>query len=169
MNHKLLYQKLSYSTVLLLTAVVFAGCGTSSPRPTPWALAITKTTPASIQIDLIGVTENEKPYWEGYNLDKYWTEGDRRRAEANKLTKTLQMGQKWSIPMDDPKWKDWLNRGDTELLVIANLPGTFEPGPSDPRRIFLPLDKHAWKAKNHTLEIQVQDTLISVLTPQTIR
>ena len=148
----------------VLAAVLLAGCGT--PGPKPWNLSINKTTSASIQVDLIGVTETERPYWEGYNLDQYWTDGDLRRKNAQPLTQILKLGQPWVVPTTDPKWKEWLGRGDTQLLIIANLPGHFDAGPADPRRLFVPL-KPVWKPETKdTLEIEVQDTLIKVNTPQ---
>ena len=149
--------------MLGLLAVGLTGCGT--PGPKPWTLSINKTTSASIQVDLVAVTASEKPYWEGYNLDKYWSDGDLRRKNAQPLTQILKLNQPWVVPLTDPKWREWLNRGDTELLIIANLPGHFEPGPADPRRLFLPLQP-VWETKNNTLAIEVQDTLILVNTPQ---
>lgn len=151
--------------VSLLAAVLAVGCASSHPRPKAWNISINKTTYASIQVDLIGVTESEKPYWEGYNIDKYWSDGDLRRKNAQPLTQVLKMGQPWVVSVSNSKWQEWLNRGATELLVVANLPGHFDAGPADPRRLFLPLDKHAWNAKNGTLEIEIQDTMILVLTP----
>lgn len=144
-------------------------CGTPKVKPRPWNLNITKTTPASIEVDLIGVNEIERPAWEGYDLDKYWQPGDLRRANADKLSMNLQTGSPWVIPRNDPKWQRWMQRGATDLLLIANLPGSFTPGPADPRRVFIPLDKNAWKASRDTLQIEVQDNLVRVMTPQNPR
>ena len=36
----------------------------------------------------------------------------------------------------------------------------------DRRRIFVPLDKNVWVAKDKTLQIEVQDQFIRVTTPQ---
>jgi len=152
--------------LVLLLASMGSGCGTPKPKPKPWNLSITKTTPASIQVDLIGVNEIEKPAWEGYDLDKYWSTGDLRRANADKLTVDLPTGSPWTVSRDNPKWQEWLHRGATELLLIANLPGHFTPGPSDPRRVFIPLDKNLWKAQGGTIQIEVQDDLMRVNTPQ---
>jgi len=155
----------NYLWVAMMVATGFvAGC--SSTHPQPWNISINKTTYASIDVDLIGITELEKPAWEGYDIDKYWRDGDLRRQNANKITQILKMGQPWTVSIDDPKWQEWMNRGVTELLIIANLPGHFDAGSGDPRRLFLPLDKHSWKAKDDTLEIEIQDTLILVNTPQ---
>jgi hypothetical protein len=162
--------KINRLSVLLVTAVlVCVGCGTPKPKNQPWSLNLTKVTPASIEVDLIGVSQLEKAAWEGYPLDNYWAPGDLRRRNADKLTSNFQSGNTWSVPQTDPKWKGWLGRGASELLIIANLPGSFPSGPADPRRIFLPLDKKAWEAKGQTLEIQIQDTLINVMTPPKVR
>jgi len=145
-----------------LAAAMLTGCGTPGPRS--WNLSITKNTTASIQVDLIGITESEKPYWEGYNLDKYWSDGDLRRKEAQPLTEFLVKGKAWEIPKTDPKWKEWFDRGDTQLLIIAQLPGNFDAGPADPRRIFVPLQP-VYNAKDDTLEIEVLSSMVHVITP----
>jgi hypothetical protein len=161
----------SASVYLLLITFAFAvaGCHTTSkPSPRPWNLSINKTTPASIEVDLIGVNQFEKPEWEGYDIDSYWKPGDSRRANADKLTMSLDKGQPWTIARDNPQWRAWLDHGATDLLLMAHLPGRpgrdFPAGTSDPRRKFIALDKHAWEGD--TLQIEIQDTLVRMLTPQ---
>jgi hypothetical protein len=54
-------------------------------------------------------------------------------------------------------------------MIIADLPGgPFGEGPFDRRRLIVPLDKNSWKPKNKTLEFEVQDAMITALTPQTL-
>jgi hypothetical protein len=154
--------------VLLLAvalSLLLAGCQTTRPSATAWDVVITKTTPASIEVDLIGISDIERPAWEGYDLDQYWSSGDSRRANAEKLSKSLPANQPWVISRNDPEWQKWFSHGATELLVLANLPGHFAPGPTDPRRIFLPLAKDHWQTKGGKLEIEVQDTIVRPLTP----
>jgi hypothetical protein len=161
--------RLALTAVLAAVSLLAVGCGIlGKSKPAAWTVSITKKTQASIEIDVIGVTESEKPSWAGYNIDKYWAPGDPRRkgADKDKLTQTLEFEKAWRIEKKDSKWSHWFDRGATELLIIANLPGKFEPGPTDPRRMFLPLNKKSWDAKKSTLEIEVQDTLIKVLTRQ---
>jgi hypothetical protein len=164
MNNSAKNKFINLAFMVVAAAFGVVGCSTA---PRPWNLSITKTTPASIQVDLIGITESEKPKWEGYSMDLYWSERDLRRINAKPLTQTLTMGKAWTISENDPKWQDWLNRGATELVIIANLPGKFPPGAADPRLNFFPLGKTAWKAKDHTLVFEVQDTMVIPLTPQT--
>ena len=73
--------------LLLLAALALLpiGCGTPKAKPRAWSVSISKQTPASIEVDLIGITEMERPAWEGYDIDKYWKPGDLRRANADKL------------------------------------------------------------------------------------
>jgi hypothetical protein len=153
---------LSVTVCLLLVA-----CRSTRPNATAWDVVITKTTPASIEVDLIGISSIERPAWEGYDLDQYWSPGemDSRRAHADKLSKNLQTGQPWVVSWSDPQWQKWLDRGATELLILANLPGQFAPGRTDPRRTFLPLDRNHWRTKGNRLEIEVQDTIVRPLTP----
>ena len=151
------------SVLLLAMVLVAAGCaGSSKIKAKPWNVSITKKVPASIEVDLIGIAETEKLVWEGYSIDKYWTPGDPRRASADKLTESLEMGTPWKIDAKNPQWNKWINRGAKYLVIIARLPGRFEPGPADPRRVVLSLDKRAWEGK--TLEFEVYDAEIRPLT-----
>lgn len=143
-----------------------SGCGgVPKPKPVSWNVRINQTSGGPFEVDLIGVAQNDRAVWAGYPVDNYWMPSDLRRRDADKLTNTLSAGNPWVLRRDDPKWGEWLNRGATELLVIANPPGQFESGPADPRRLFLSLDKKAWKARKATIEIEIQDHRMRVLTP----
>ena len=153
----------SLALAAIFTTLFVVGCGT--PQPRSWNLVITKSTSASIEVDLIGVRASGIPVWEGYNLDQYWSEGNLRRKEAKPMSKILEKDKPWLVSATEAQWQEWMNHGATHLLIMANLPGHFEAGASDPRRLFLPL-ADVYKSKNHTLEIEVQGTMISLLTPQ---
>ncbi|HEV2453241.1 MAG TPA: hypothetical protein VGY98_03210 [Verrucomicrobiae bacterium] len=150
---------------LAATAILcLTGCSTG---PSAWNIKVTQITPGSIQVDLVGITESEKTKWEAYSMDSYWNnEDDPRRANALKLTHFLELNKPWIVSKDDPIWQKWFSHGDTELAIIANLPGNFPPGPGDPRLNFYPLDKGSWKAKKHTLVFEVQNTIVNPVTPQ---
>lgn len=150
----------------LSLALMLSGCGTTKPKPVAWTIKITKS--AAAEIDLVGVTAREKPRLEAYAMDKYWSPGDAERASGDKLTSDSQSGT-WIITRKDPVWKRWLGRRVTGLFVIANLPGNFE-GAVDPRREFLSIDKNDWEpAQKYTLEIQVLENRIKVITPEKAR
>jgi len=156
-----------FSQLILLVGLsqLLVSCQSTRSQARPWDLVITKTVPASIEVDLIGISEIERPAWEGYDLDQYWTAGDSRRANADKLSRNLETGQPWVVSRADPQWQKWLSHGATELLILANLPGHFTAGPTDPRRTFLPLAPSQWKTKSGRLEIEVQDTIVRPRTP----
>jgi hypothetical protein len=146
------------------SALFLAGCSTG---PSPWNVKITQITPGSIQVDLVGITESEKPKWEAYSMDNYWNnENDLRRKNAVKLTQFLELDKPWEVSINDPVWQKWFARGDTELAIIANLPGSFPAGAGDPRLNFYSLNKHCWNARKHTLVFEVQDTIVNPVTPQ---
>ena len=157
----------------LLASVVFliSGCATLQ-KPVVWNISIDKTTPASIEVDLIGITASEIPAWESMNVDKYLAPGSQLRKDADKNTVDLKMGKQLVLSKTDPKWSGWLlpgGRGVDHLVIIANLPGQWQAGTGDWRRKIIPLDKRAWQAKNDTLEFQVKDTEISEMTARTPR
>jgi hypothetical protein len=156
---------ISLPALLVALALVAVGCGTSKPKPVAWQISITKRTAASIRVDLVGVKPgDEKRYYEGLTKAQYWgTDGQETQArkDTDKISHDLEKDQPWIVNRDDSQWTKWINRGVTELLVMADLPGN-----SGLWRVALPLDKKVWDAKDKTLEIEVQDTRVSVLTPQ---
>ena len=155
---------IGFSALFLVLALFAGGCSsTPKPKPVAWNVKITKTTPASIEVDVIGVTPDELAFYEGLSMEKYWPNSQVRK-DADKLSAVLQKDEPWLISADDPKWAAWKNRGVTDLLVVANL-----PVPDGLWKKQLPLDKKAWVAKNRTIEIEIQTTKIGPETPEKIR
>jgi len=146
---------------LLAVSLLVAGCASSQPDPLAWNINVLK--PAPIEVDLVAVTAREKSRFEAYSLDEYWSPSDPERKSADKLSSELT--EKWVITKKDPKWKAWLGRRVVGLFVVANLPGNFGGGP-DPRREYLPLDKKHWDAQKQTLDIEVKENRILILTPE---
>ena len=158
---------LCFLCVLLAMPVLLTGCLFGGGSPRAWNVSLVKKTPATITVDLIGVSKSDKSDWAGYDLNKYWSPGDFRRKEADKVTfENLEEGVPVTLSIKDPQWDKWFSHGATELLVIAYLPGNWPGGADDPRRKFLPLSRKDWDAKKNTLEIEIQNTRIHVLTPQ---
>src|SRR5438445_10837380 len=105
MTRKVVYNLLP---LLMAIALISVGCaGTQKIKPKAWAVKITKKTPASIEVDLIGVTELEKPKWEGYSLDEYWKPDDPMRKNADKITMSLVRDIQWIL---DPSCLTWVHR-----------------------------------------------------------
>jgi hypothetical protein len=149
--------------VLLATlSLVGAGCGTPTAKPVAWNLSFTKKTPASIVIDIVGVSPLDKGRLSSIPVEQWWKSD--LRKEVTKVTQQLPTGEPWILSITDPIWKQWRSYGATELMIMATLPCK---DCDDRRRILVPLDKNSWVGyKNKTLEFEVQDQWIHVLTPQ---
>lgn len=159
-------------------AFALSGCSsTPKIKPAPWTVSITKKTPASIEVDLIGVTKSELDYYQTVSWDDYWKPDSQVRKDAPKISKFLEMGKPWVVALKkDSKhldyedrsstWTEWHNRGVVALLLVARLPesGGFWKRP-------LSLDEKAWnteqqlKSERHTIIIEVKDSCVVLLTP----
>jgi len=156
------------SVLFVVVTLVAVGCSSTKPSPVPWNVSIKKATAASIRVDVVGVHPSQKPYWENIKVGDYWKENSPIRNQAKKeVVKFEGNPPAWTLPRDSKIWTDWFNSGSVYLMIIADLPGSsFADGPFDRRRLIVPLDKKIWKAKNKTLEFEIQDAMINVLTPQ---
>lgn len=151
-----------------LLSLLGAGCG--SPSPTAWNLDVTKLTPASIDVDIVGVQPSDEAQLMNMKPDDWWAappnDLTRRGYQDMSLTTNFESGDKWVINQTNPIWKKWFAAGVDEIMVIANLPRVHDNTPTDPRRKFLKLTKGTWKdAVNQTLVINVQDDRVRVVTP----
>lgn len=147
------------------------GCS-SAPKPSKpvqWSVNISKVTPASIEVDLVGISRSEDAYWRSIKPSDYWKPNSKLRKEVQDRCFKIKFESpdKSSLSKDDPMWNKWFGYGAFELMVIAELPGKdFDDGPADPRRLFLNLGKKQWQAKNMVIELEVSDGQVRVLTPQ---
>jgi hypothetical protein len=161
----------SCSALLLSLALLAPGCssaGHKSGKAKPWNIKITKSTAASVEVDLIGVSPSEDGYWRrSVKPDDYWNPNKPIRKQAGSRMKSTRFeeGPTFVLKGDDLIWKSWLNYGATELLVMANLPGKYSNDEADPRRLIIPIGKNDWQAKDKTLELEILDGQIRVLTP----
>jgi hypothetical protein len=177
-NIELKHSILTVKAVLLCLglAALAAGCTSTSSAPTrgsvvPWTVKITKATPASVEVDVFGVSKLEDAYWRNsVRMDDYWKPDNsaRRSVFDGKRAKTTRFDapDPFVLESKDPIWKTWDSYGSYELAIIANLPGAFPNAAADPRRLFLPLGKKEWNpATKRTLEIEILEGQIRVLTP----
>lgn len=149
---------------MTLLVLALAGCGGSSVGRYNLALGPGAGLANSyVEIDLIGENAMNMADWMGYSVDKYWTPGDPMRASAEKRTIQFQGIGAVQFSKEDPIWDTWSRQGADQLVVIANLPGSFEGGGMDPRRKFIPLGKKNWKdLENNTIYITVKERMIQV-------
>ena len=161
---------------MVLLAAVLAGCETCKPgklgpigRYTIEVGLDESLKTSSVIVDLVGVNLSNLPRWEGYDMGKYWKEGDAMRRDADKLVLNFVSGQAltMSLPLADPQWDKWKAKGVTHVLVLADLPGaqTGKPGNQDARRQILSLDGCSWPDGTKGLKVLVQRSGIVVLTP----
>jgi hypothetical protein len=163
------------SLLCAVLSLLAAGCASHSAPPTrgsvvPWTIKITKVTPASVEVDLFGVNKSDDAYWRNsVQMDSYWKPKSPLRQSAidryeAKSTRFDSPGA-FVLESKDPIWAKWSSYGSYELAIMANLPGSFPNPAADPRRIFLPLGKKEWDAKGRTLEIEILEGQIRVVTP----
>lgn len=160
------------SLLLLALCLVAPGCsstGHKSGKPVAWNVKITKTTAASVEVDIIGVSMSEDAYWRrSVKPDDYWNPSKPIRAQAKARTRTTRFenGSVFVLKLEDPIWNQWRGYGTSELLVMANLPGKYSNDEADPRRLILPLGKNDWLPReSKTLELEILDAQIRPLTP----
>jgi hypothetical protein len=160
------------SLLLLALACLPLGCATGPGKAVPWTVQVTKITPASVEVDIAGVSKPEEGYWgKSVKMDDYWKSGspirqalfDRKRVVSTKF----QDPKPFVLDSKDPVWQTWFGYGTYELAIFANLPGKHSNDEVDPRRLFVPLGKNAWVSKDHTLQIEILDGQIRILTPPT--
>jgi hypothetical protein len=152
----------------LLAAVSLVSTGCFSPQPGAWNLNVTKATPASIEVDIVGVQPSDEAQLTSMKVGDWWASPPRdltrRGYKDMMLTTNFQTGNTWVVSKDNPIWKKWFGLGVKEIMVIADLPQVHE---DSPRRKFLPLTTKDWtNPVNQTLEIRVQDDRVWVVTAQ---
>ncbi len=156
--------------LMLALGLIGAGCGTPPPPPpVAWSLDVEKATPASVDVDIVGVQSSDEAQLMNMKPDDWWAGPPnnvmRRGYGDMMLTSNFQTGNSWVVAQNDPIWSKWLGHGVNEIMVISNLPRVQDNTPNDPRRKFLKLNKKAWKdVTNQTLEIRVQDDRVRVMT-----
>lgn len=157
--------------VLVVGAVVLAGNGCGD-KPQSYHLLLEcddVVAKKSVRVDLIPVSQIDLSGWEAVQLSKYWQPQNTKRSGTEKITRNFGFGQPRSyvLRISDPdikdKWRDWLRRGVTHLVVLADLDSVTEdaPGNADPRRKIIPLNKKSWPDTS-AIRILVQDGGIRV-------
>jgi len=158
----------SRTCFILLAAVSLISTGCFTPRPVAWNLSVTKATPASIDVDIVGVQPSDEAQLTSMKVSDWWASPPRdltrRGYKDMMLTSNFQTGDKWVVSKDDPIWHKWFGLGVREIMVIADLPQVHE---DSPRRKFLLLTSGDWmNPVNQTIEIRVQGDRVWVVTAQ---
>jgi len=156
------------------------GCRTAPP----WTLELTAKTSAPVRIDVVGINYNEKADWAAIPVDDYWTNGVIRK-HADRLTFRLVDGkfnlEEATVPAaaeglsgqgtsvlavtrTNAVWRAWAKANAVCFVVIGDF-GWSSPATPDPRKRIWPLTSKYWDAENLTLQIEVQDKQVKMLTP----
>lgn len=129
----------------------------------------------SLEVDLVGINDSQKPRWENYSLRKYFTPGDLLRRDADLKTLQISSGEiEKTLENNDAIWDKWLGnrrkgepgKGARWLFVLVNLPGIDDDmdGLHDPRRIIVPLEANRWGYKKE-IRIEIKAGSAVLLTP----
>jgi hypothetical protein len=171
-QRELTMMKLNLARVMVtaLAALMLAGC-TSGPgkydvtvRPAESLRDPAGRIP-SFEVDLIGVNPTEAPRLKSYSVNDYFSGADPVRSDATRKTMafTAARPEPQVLRADDPIWNTWRERGATELIVMANIPGVSGGQGEDRRRLVLPLNRDRWKG--YEIEVEVQRSGVVLNTP----
>ena len=135
---------------LLLAAT---GCSVAPGTQTkPFAVTVTlddaiaKTN--SVEVDLIGVNENELKRWDSVAVDDYWQpDNPLRRSEGKFVMKFDDASTSKTLAVDDPHWTTWQSDTAMYLVAIGYIPGVTGSGEgeADPRRQIVTIDAYRWR------------------------
>ncbi len=161
---------------ILSLIMVLSGCETCKPGmagpPGQYTIEVALSDSLkdkNVLVDLVGVTPLSLPAWETYDMGKYWTPGDDKRQDADKVQLSFSKGKSSTLSMaiTDAKWQAWKAKGVSHVLVLVDLPGmqTSRPGNQDARRQILSLGTCIWPKKTTVLSVQVKSSGVEVLTP----
>ena len=147
-----------------VVAVLAAGCGT--PQPKAYVIFIDPKTSSSVPVDLVAVTDADFDDFMAYPVSRYWLPHDPVRDAADKIKVQISGGiaSPSELKVTDTHWRQWLHRGVTHLVVIADLHGDDfkDAGKLDPRRRDIDLKK---RFDSKTIDVEIQDRAVKITTP----
>ena len=178
--------KLVRSLVVAFPGVAFLVLLTGCQTAPPWKLEFKANAAAPVRVDVVGINVIDLPDWKAVAVDDYWTNGVMAmRKHADRLTFQLVGGKfkveeakvlhgeegvagvgtdKLTVARDNAVWNEWMKRNAVYLVVIGDFPGS-SPGTPDLRKRILPLSGKYWDAERCTLQIEIQESQVKVLTP----
>ncbi len=158
---------LTSGVLLAATLIVFSGCKSGPPKPSPVKLGLqiqTSERAASLTIPVYIGAANQ-------TYDKSWMEEnvdqllERIRTTHSIDVKSFELTPGGTnITKQDPKWDIWLRQKHADhLVVVADLPKSF--GGESHRRVQIPLDKKLWKQlpSDKTIHVEVLETGVTLL------
>ena len=121
----------------------------------------------SVQVDFVADPTFVQSRWEQLNINDYWPTNE-LRIDSKPIT--LRFGPNEEkiqiISVKDPRYAEWLKQKPLFAVVIEDSPIHLpEPGPNDPRRLILSLDKKHWAKRTKELTVVIQQSGLKVTTP----
>ncbi|MEX0885057.1 MAG: hypothetical protein WD009_01340 [Phycisphaeraceae bacterium] len=142
---------------LILLAALVAGCG--GPRAYDVEVTLDESLAStSIAVDIIGANASLAETLSEVSVNEYFSPGNRLRAGVDR--KTLRFvgdsEETQTLERDDPIWDTWMDKGATQLIVVANLLGSFDDrtGSADDRRLILPLASDRWRGREIRITVR---------------
>lgn len=167
--------------LLVLSFVVMSavGCGPSKKVATfNYRVALSESLRdsdsgfvPSIEIDVVGVNEIEKPEWDGLDVDTYFSPSNPRRGDTDRvlLAFSNEMPEPRTLDVKQPIWDVWRERGATHVFFLARMRKPTDAGSADPRKLVLPLSTEFWNP-GQWIEIAVTPTGLELRSsPQTVK
>jgi hypothetical protein len=137
-------------------AVLVGGCGAAGPGKYNVAVKPGEGLREagrfqSFEVDLIGANKSQADVLRSYPLQRYFSGSDQERNDAPR--KTLAFTADSPGPKEllstDPIWKEWLDKGATDLVVLSSIGST-----EARRRLILPLATDRWEGRTFDIEVQ---------------
>jgi hypothetical protein len=139
--------------LVLMCMVSSLGCS-SGPSMKPFDVTVQPQithapgVPASVEVNLVGVSDSDLTQWRGYSVNQYWSPHDPLRKSAGAYVMTFSTSDPHSQTLDRTNaiWEQWRQHNAMNLFIIAFLPSIPAPADAatDPRKLELPLDRRRW-------------------------
>ncbi len=142
-----------------VTAMFFSGCATPSYNVEVYLSSLFKEQMKiypSLEVDIVGVNENEAERFESCNVNDYFEIGNALRSSTPHAT--VYFSETDILPKllkkSNPVWKKFGKKGAVKLYLLVNLP--IEPGKGvakDIRKMVIPLESSFFGSDDRYFEI----------------
>lgn len=152
--------------VLVLAGLV--GCD-ASPKAYDIEVSIDPELKSfTVPVDIVGVNNNaDLPGWSAYEVDKYFSANDAKRAGAVKSEMRFVPGgpDQKTLSASDPIWGEGKWNKPTSIVIFAQIPQyAGDRGGADERRKVLPTMSDSWQ--DSKIRVVVKRSGLQVLTMQ---
>jgi hypothetical protein len=161
------------SCIALGLLIAAGGCSVSPGTHTkPFDITVSLDSATaksnSVEVDLVGVNENELKRWDSIAVDDYWQpDNPLRRTEDKFVMKFDDASTTKTLAVDDPHWTSWQGQTAMYLVAIGYIPGVTGAGAgeADPRRQIVTIDAYRWRHNNaKELKFEVDSSGIRCIT-----